>query len=1095
MVFLSWVSFFVLFSIGGTYLWTVVFFPGDEISQSNIEKILGMESPVYYADGRSKIGVFFENAHRQYVSFDAIPKKFVDAIVAAEDSDFFSHHGVDVLGILRAVAANIRAGRVVQGGSTLTQQTAKNLFKRRDRSLKAKLKELFFALRLEYHYPKEKILEFYANQFYVSGNGHGLGVAANYYFDKQVSELSLLECAFIAGSVKRPNYYNPFTKKDEQGAALARQRAKQRATYVLDRMKTLAMIPEAVYRNTVREEIDFSKGAMFFALNSLMDQVREGLDSPEVQEAFEQNGINNVATSGIRVFTTVDKGLQEKTLFALRKELSRLDIRLRGYERDEVQSEYGELKLAGGSRFEPGMFVMGTVLAVDDSDNPSVEVELGRKRLIGRIDEKGLQAPLLALTRWLNHRWTVAKREDMPMLLERIQAGDRIFVSVRAVDNESGTLLLDLEKYPTLQGGALVLRNGTIKAMAGGMENHFFNRAVTAKRSMGSVMKPLVYAAAMQLGWSSIDPLNNRRDVFVYQGQAYFPRPDHQSPHAEVSMNWAGVQSENLASIWLLYHLCDRLSPAQFKDVLGNLGLARYEGESYGSYQLRIRDTHGIQVTEESLRQAAFTSAVKNLEPDFIFNGGIDEYKKLRNLHYGNDFGRFYQELDDLIDDENEYSPARERRLEKEIEIRRSILRHNYLHYMELRQELHSMEDAPTGYAESMMSGRLYRDETSGSFVYTDQSPTPEGLVFVSRRQLISQLEFYENKKEFWDEVMIEGAVSVNGLDMVTTSLEENYSRLSSLPPYSPEVLYLIADFRILASLHYVVAFGRALGIRSELEPVLSFPLGSNVISLYETARAYEGLVTGKVVDSSGDPEFSQVLSVIDRIEDIDGQVIFRPDRSIRRVVDERVSMAVSQILQNVIRYGTGRYADKRVRLASRDPEREAQLAQMDLHLPLLGKTGTANRFINSSFCGFVPAPVAGANAVSVENGFSVAAYVGFDDNSPMVKGTTHITGASGGLPIWTRIVDAVVLEKDYAQSFDLVDLVFAPEMVAGSPSVRLTLPEKGQVAVAVDIGDGLPAVQNDDQPVATVLTFGVGRRGELFEPSRFFKPFWSTEQ
>ena len=95
---------------------------------------------------------------------------------------------------------------------------------------------------MEYHYPKEKILEFYINQFFVSGNGHGLGVAARYYFDKEVSELTLLENAFIAGSVKRPNYYNPFTKSSEDAAAKARKRANDRAAYVLRNMLSLGFV-------------------------------------------------------------------------------------------------------------------------------------------------------------------------------------------------------------------------------------------------------------------------------------------------------------------------------------------------------------------------------------------------------------------------------------------------------------------------------------------------------------------------------------------------------------------------------------------------------------------------------------------------------------------------------------------------------------------------------------------------------------------------------------------------------------------------------------------------------------------------------------
>jgi membrane peptidoglycan carboxypeptidase len=161
----------------GALYWLVVLHPGQEIEPDNIRRILGKESPVFYSDGETRLGVFFDEAHRQYVTYDRIPKNFVNALVAAEDEKFFYHFGFDPIGIFRAAIKNLMAGRVVQGGSTLTQQTAKNLFKRTERSLSAKFKELLFALQLEHRYSKEKIFEFYANQFFVSGNALGLGLS------------------------------------------------------------------------------------------------------------------------------------------------------------------------------------------------------------------------------------------------------------------------------------------------------------------------------------------------------------------------------------------------------------------------------------------------------------------------------------------------------------------------------------------------------------------------------------------------------------------------------------------------------------------------------------------------------------------------------------------------------------------------------------------------------------------------------------------------------------------------------------------------------------------------------------------------------
>jgi membrane peptidoglycan carboxypeptidase len=127
---------------GGGLYWLVVVDPGHEIELSYIESILGRESPVFYRDGKEKIGVLFQDAHRQYLPYRNIPKGFVNAIIAAEDDQFFRHFGVDFFGIARAMIANFKAGRIIQGGSTITQQTAKNLFKRESRTYKAKLIEL-----------------------------------------------------------------------------------------------------------------------------------------------------------------------------------------------------------------------------------------------------------------------------------------------------------------------------------------------------------------------------------------------------------------------------------------------------------------------------------------------------------------------------------------------------------------------------------------------------------------------------------------------------------------------------------------------------------------------------------------------------------------------------------------------------------------------------------------------------------------------------------------------------------------------------------------------------------------------------------------
>jgi penicillin-binding protein 1A len=1097
------------------FFWLVVWYPGEEIDQSNIKKILSMESPVFYNDGHNKIGVFFQEAHRQYIQYDEIPKDFINAIIAAEDNNFFKHFGIDIPGVMRALIANIRAGKIVQGGSTITQQAAKNLFKRKDRSIRSKLTELLYAFRLEYHYPKEKILEFYANQFYVSGNGHGLGVAAQYYFNKPVAELNTLECAFIAGSVKRPNYYNPFIKDDEEMAELARKRARQRADYVLGQMYKLGMISTAQYEESMHQEITFEQGQMFFPLNTLMDFVKLGLSVPEVEEALAANGIDNIGTSGIKIYTTIDKKLQEHGLYSLRKELSRLSIRLKGYAHEELQEYYAGLIQAGDWDLFDGAFLFGTVSAIDISADPLIKVSLGKlggkQNITGVIDRAGVFPVVDSLVKWEKERWTEPADRDMIRFLEGFSVGDRIFVSVRQIDPVNKIILLDLEKYPEIQGGLIALKDGTIRSMVGGMENHFYNRAISAKRPMGSVIKPLVYTAAIQLGWNSIDSLDNERNLFVYQKQAYYPRPDHDSPYKQISMNWAGAFSENVATVWLLYHLCDQLTPAQFKELIAHLDLDRREFESHAGYRARLRDTLGIVVDNEQIHRAAFRQAVINMEPDLIFTGKIDEFQYLKKMQYGADFELFLEEIENLEGPGYETETRRQRKIEEEKNVRQQLLRNNYLHHLKLMKEVEFLRAGLAYQQDKYLQapgdfiGHFYHDRQNDTYIYAAETVANQAWQLLSpadvQRELQSfSLEIFSKgyQEDFWNNLLIEGEVSLETLQTLNRNEKSGYEKLSILSPYSFEVLSLVPDFRVLAGLRYVTALGKALNIHSELEPVLSFPLGSNVVSLLETAMTYQALTTGYITVSGGNDTIDE-LAIIDRIENSEGEIIYVPERKNIQVVDARTSLVVKDILRNVVKFGTGRYAAANVRLHSLNNETERQLAQFDLPVPIMGKTGTANRFTNSAFAGVIPGPHTEKNGFAVEYGYTVASYVGFDNNDPMVRNSTHITGASGALPVWVNMANAILLEKDFGAQLDLVDLAFSVDSATGEAGLRLIYPELDQKNVPVAPGNGLPmgtlysSATSSSRGGPSVLTFTTVLPSGEMEPARMFQPFWNN--
>jgi membrane peptidoglycan carboxypeptidase len=300
--------------------------------------------------------------------------------------------------------------------------------------------------------------------------------------------------------------------------------------------------------------------------------------------------------------------------------------------------------------------------------------------------------------------------------------------------------------------------------------------------------------------------------------------------------------------------------------------------------------------------------------------------------------------------------------------------------------------------------------------------------------------------------------------------------------------------------LHYLIQLGRELGIKAELEPVLSFPLGSNVISLLDAVRMYETLVTGTrftpanetKADSFYDESSSNGLSIIERIETVSGEVIYSKEAVTKRIVDPLTSISVANILQNTVKYGTGRYARDFVRLQSSSQERQELLSKLNLPIPLLGKTGTANDFRNAAFIGYVPVLADGESLMQLPGGYSVGVYVGYDDNQSMKKGTTHLTGAGGALPAWSSIAMTLVNIDNAGDRVDLADLSFN-----GLP---LQFGNIGQVFVPVDSSQGgsviagRGALRSSVSPsIPAVLAYGRVGTSENFEPERLFRPYWKN--
>ena len=394
---------------------------------------------------------------RIVVPLHRIPKHLVEATLAIEDSHFYNHMGIDFKGLIRAFYRNLRAGRIVQGGSTITQQLAKVLFLTPERSLTRKIKEALLALRIERTYSKEEILALYFNQIYLGSGAYGVEAAARTYFDKGVENISLGEAALLAALPKAPTSLSPSRYPE---------RALRRRNIVLDRMHKLGFISEEQAQEAIKtplllapEKPTETPGPHF------VEHVRR-----ELQQMF---GNRDLYRKGMKVYTTLDLNLQRAARSGMLKGLTEVDRR-RGFMKRPDPSVVGALAPlpAKGTR------IMGTVTRIDG------------KRVSGTFGglSTGITPP--------DPKWA-----------ENLSVGDPLLVQVESVDVEKRKV--ELRPVSRTEGALLALdvKTGAIRAMVGGrdFEKSEFNRTIQAQRQPGSSFKPFIYAAALQKGFRPND--------------------------------------------------------------------------------------------------------------------------------------------------------------------------------------------------------------------------------------------------------------------------------------------------------------------------------------------------------------------------------------------------------------------------------------------------------------------------------------------------------------------------------------------------------------------------------------------------------------
>ncbi|MDQ4061453.1 MAG: penicillin-binding protein 1A [Pseudomonadota bacterium] len=484
------VLFFVVGSIGTAYvLWK---FARDLPDYSALQTY---EPPVmtrvHAADG--SLLAEYAKERRSYLPIQAIPKRIINAFIAAEDKSFYSHNGIDFAGIVRAGYKNFNnlgSGRRPEGASTITQQVAKNFLLTNEASIERKIKEALLSMKIERAYSKEKILELYLNEIYLGLGAYGVAAASLVYFDKAVNELTLAEAAYLAALPKAPNNYHPFRQ---------RERAIERRNYVIERMvEDGYATPEEgeKAKSELLEVTPRQTGARLAAADYFAEEVRRIL--------YERYGEKALYEGGLSVRTTLDPKIQVMAQKAMRDGLVRFD-RVRGWQgpvaQIDVSGDWGRKLADIQALSDVAPWRLAVVLSTGDGE-ASIGLQPGRLKS-GELDnarERGV-VPIEEL-RWAKKAKGPGRGAPVRSAKQVLAQGDVVYVE--AIEKKPGVFAL--RQVPEVSGGMAVMdpHTGRVLALVGGFSfaQSVFNRATQALRQPGSSFKPFVYAAALDNGYT-----------------------------------------------------------------------------------------------------------------------------------------------------------------------------------------------------------------------------------------------------------------------------------------------------------------------------------------------------------------------------------------------------------------------------------------------------------------------------------------------------------------------------------------------------------------------------------------------------------------
>ncbi len=508
---------------------------------------------------------------RILVAYDKIPESLKQAILATEDPRFFKHGGVDARGFVRAIWQNIWhvfGGRKLEGGSTITQQLAREYFLYRQQTVHRKLVEWVLAVQIEKRYSKEKIFEMYCNQFNLGHGAYGIESAAHLFFGKSVSDLTLEEGAMIAGIFRGPSRYSPYNAAE---LTLARR------NHVLTRMVEEGYLDKSRAESAKKKPLDvlpLGRGDADFGA-TFFEEIRRTIVSTYGEDALYRGGM--------KVSTTLNIDAQTAAEAALRQGLRNHDKR-RGWRKDKPLLTEDKAFLTSGRtledywlkswtspRVEAGDVVEAIVLSV-----AKAEAKVRVKTYTGRMRSDDIG-------------WTKARQLD-----RLLQAGHVVLVRIKSKDEKKKELQVSLDQEPLAEAAFIAVepQTGQIKAMVGGYSfaRSQLNRATQTARQAGSSIKPMIYTAALDNGFTPASRIEDKPTDFQdkWTHTTWTPKNYDRQYKGMITLRWALEESRNVPTAAIL----DQITPQTGVDYCKRFGLTTnlypYLSLALGTFEMKL---------------------------------------------------------------------------------------------------------------------------------------------------------------------------------------------------------------------------------------------------------------------------------------------------------------------------------------------------------------------------------------------------------------------------------------------------------------------------------------------------------------------------